>query len=492
MMRVIAYILGLGLFIAGAVWLANRPGAVTVDWLGWRVETTVPVIIFLGALMTAVFWLLGRFLQGVAGLPAGFGQWRRRRRLTRGLKALVDGFSAVAAGDGPRAQKAAGKAAGLLENKPATRLLRAHADALMGRPDSFKGLPADPASQLLGLRTLFDQATARGDLTAARQHALKAFRQHPQAAWAARATLALEVRNGAWREALGILREGRSTGVFPSKGVPRLRAALLTEMAHGAEVPGDGVRLAREAVGIDGRFVPAVEVLVRNLIRQNKRRRATSVVETAWRTAPHPRLATLWANLAEGEPAARRVARFERLAAANPSHPESRVALAQAAAEAGQWDKARATLGPLAQTETPDPRVARLMARLEEKAGHLDEAVKWLDRAASAIERAPDLDRAAADGAGIVWGREPFPRCPTTGAYVEMAWETPPAEAPRPTPGRPQPPTPPQSGGAGSAKGRRGKGTPPPARKADEARPEATETPAGPANGDPQAKVSAA
>ena len=66
MVRIVSYVLGLALLIAGAVWLADRPGAVVVDWLGWRIETTMPVL-----LIALLIVMLAEFLQTRLG-------WTRR------------------------------------------------------------------------------------------------------------------------------------------------------------------------------------------------------------------------------------------------------------------------------------------------------------------------------------------------------------------------------------------------------------------------------
>ena len=46
MIRAISWIIILGVLVAGAVWFADRPGAVTLDWQGWRIESTVGILVF--------------------------------------------------------------------------------------------------------------------------------------------------------------------------------------------------------------------------------------------------------------------------------------------------------------------------------------------------------------------------------------------------------------------------------------------------------------
>src|SRR5260370_21230911 len=93
-----------------AVWLAERPGTVTAEWHGWRLDTSVGVLLIavvLLILLGIALWLIYRWIVGAPGaLLEGWGESRRRR----GYRALTQGLAAVAAGDGAGAPKNAPKA----------------------------------------------------------------------------------------------------------------------------------------------------------------------------------------------------------------------------------------------------------------------------------------------------------------------------------------------------------------------------------------------
>ena len=58
----------------GAVWLAERPGAVTAEFRGWRLDTSVGALavgIVVLVLVCIGLWLLYRWIVGAPG--AGFG-----------------------------------------------------------------------------------------------------------------------------------------------------------------------------------------------------------------------------------------------------------------------------------------------------------------------------------------------------------------------------------------------------------------------------------
>src|SRR5262245_40003131 len=65
MIRVVLYLILVGLVAIGAAWLADRPGEVTILWLGHRIETQVIVlagVIALVAALTVLLWSLLRLL----------------------------------------------------------------------------------------------------------------------------------------------------------------------------------------------------------------------------------------------------------------------------------------------------------------------------------------------------------------------------------------------------------------------------------------------
>ena len=93
-----------------AVWLAERPGTVTAEWQGWRLDSSVGAILIAVVVLILVcigLWLLYRWIVGAPfALLEGWGESRKKR----GYRELTQGLAAVAAGDAAEAQKHARKA----------------------------------------------------------------------------------------------------------------------------------------------------------------------------------------------------------------------------------------------------------------------------------------------------------------------------------------------------------------------------------------------
>ena len=445
MLRTLAYLVALGLLTLGAVELAGNPGAVTIRWQGYAISTSVGVLLLLVA-ATAVLWAfvyhLWRWLR--TG-PGRFMAGRAARRRERGYQVLTKGLVAVAAGDA-KAARLYGRKVGQLIDNPLNLLLLAQAAQLGGDEAAARGfferMLDHPETEFLGLRGLIVQATKAGDWVAARDYARRAYGLSPGTEWVSSALFDLEVRAGDWRAAQRTLEAAAKSRLIGTGEAPRRRAVVLTERARAANVRGaddDALALAREAHKLAPELVAAGALSAVLLAAQGKGKAAAKLVETAWARGPHPDLARAYGEIVAGEPALERARRFERLHGLNPEHPESHLAMAQAALDAELWGAARRHLEAVAGTR-PSQRVFRLLASVEERAGApggdkggdddgrrgVSEAVRgWLLRAASA---APDstwlCDTCGA--ASAEWNA----RCAACGGFDILDWKTPPAGPP--------------------------------------------------------------
>src|SRR5260370_9874158 len=246
-----------------AVWLAERPGTVTAEWHGWRLDTSVGVLLIavvLLLLLGIALWLIYRWIVGAPGaLLEGWGESRRRR----GYRALTQGLAAVAAGDGEEAQKTARKAEALLSEPPLTLLLSAQAAQLTGDRDgakrAFKAMLDDEQMAFLGLRGLIAQALRDGDQARALAYAERAFRLRPQTPWVVHSLFDMQAQIGRCRDAQETLDAGLPrTDVTPQKG-RTLNALLLVERSRAAERDGndaDATALARDAFALAPARIP--------------------------------------------------------------------------------------------------------------------------------------------------------------------------------------------------------------------------------------------
>ena len=411
----------------GAVWLAERPGTLTAEWQGWRLDTNVGVVLIAIVVLILVgiaAWLLYRWIVGAPfALLEGWGESRRQR----GYRELTQGLAAVAAGDGVEAQKHARKAEQLLAEPALTLLLSAQAAQLNGDRDgarrAFDAMLKDDQMAFLGLRGLIGQSLRDGDQTKALGYAERAFALRPQTPWVVHSLFDMQAQAGQWKAAQETLDSGIRRKVVTADKGRALKALLLVERSREAERAGsesDAQVLAREAFALAPERIAATTRLAELQIKAGDAKRATKTLERGWAVAPHPDLAELYLKASgESEPL-KRIGVIRRLVTRNADDIESHLALAKASLEAGLWGEARRQLETAGGT-SPPVRVCRLMAEVEERA-NADQAKvhEWLARAAVA-----PADRSwscTACGAHHETWRSV---CESCGAFGTLQWRAP-------------------------------------------------------------------
>jgi HemY protein len=390
MIRVVFFLLAVGALALGAAWLADRPGDVVVTWQGLRMETTVMRMVAVILVAMAVLGFIWTILRAIFSSPFIFRRHLHRRRGERAYDAISRGLIAVGSGDLVAARKHAADAQRIAPVEPLALFLSAQSAQLAGDREAadaaFRAMASRAETKALGLHGLFVEARRRNDLVSAHAFAEEAARANPSLGWAGKAVLEFRCATGDWAGALALL-EGNKRAL-DKESYRRQRAVMLTARALVAEAADrDSAKaFALEAAKLAPTFVPAAALAGRMLAEGGELRKATRVLEKAWRANPHPDLAQVFSDLRFGDAARDRLKRIEGLVKKIPGQVEGALAMARAAIDAQEFGKARAALA--SYLAAPTKRVALLMAELE-RAERNDEgrAREWIARA---LHAAPD------------------------------------------------------------------------------------------------------
>lgn len=424
MLRVLIALILAAVTALGLAWFADRPGSFTIEWLDYRVQTTLFIAVVLTALGVVALTYLASVLRKLVRSPGRIRRRMAERRQTRGLVALRKGIFAVGAGDEALAARFAAEARRALPYEPLTQLLLAQSAQLSGDRRAaqrlFEAMSEKPETQLLGLRGLFLEASRDGQMEAAEQFAARAMALNPALPWPVHALFEMQCRTRNWEGALDTLNVARNFRHVDRKTADRRRAVLLTAQAmemDGSQ-PDKAAELALEAHRLAPGFVPASCIAGRILASRDSAHKAARVLARTWQYTPHPDLALAYAYVRPGDSPRDRLARIKSLIFLTPDHEEAQIAFARAAADAREWEEARDALQPLL-AKTPSARVCTLMARIEggerRDAGRVRE---WLARAV----RAPRDPAWMADG---VASSEWAPISPVTGTLDAFEWRVP-------------------------------------------------------------------
>jgi HemY protein len=427
MIRLVLYLLFIAAAAWGLSWIADRPGHLTVEWLGYHAEPSV----FIAIIILAVFFAAFSFAVWLGILtwtaPKRIAQRLRQRQERIGQEAVRRGIFAAGAGDKLAAAKAGAIAKRHVPEEPLALLLEAQSAQLNDDPvasrQAFERMLDKPEMAELGLRGLFIEAKKTGQGEAAKQFAERAFAANPALGWPSSALFDIQCREGDWRAALRTLGIAKQNRHIAKSEADRRRALLLTQLAIELEDTQQGKALAyaQEALGLLPALTPAAAVAGRILASQGNSARATKLLTQAWQAMQHPELALIYAHARTGDSPRDRLTRVKSLAASGPASLEGDVAVAVAAIEAKEWAAARMALEPYLAS-TPPARVCRLMARIEAGQNRdLGRAREWLAKAARGV---PDPVWVAPDGTvSPEWQAV----SPASGALGVFEWKTPPA-----------------------------------------------------------------
>jgi len=428
MYRIILYLVLIALAAAGAAWVADQGGDVALNWGGWRIQASLPVFaLALGITIVAVM-LVWAILRALWGAPQRLKHRRRERRQARGRHAITQGLLAIGHGDSAAARRHADVARRDAGHDPLALLLHAQSAQMDGDREgaqrAFRAMAEREDTRLLGLRGLFIEAQRADDPVGAVMIAEEALKLAPASIWASHALLGFRCAKGDWSGALAILDNNLASGLIDKATYRRQRGVLLTARALELEkVDRDKSReSAMEAIKLAPTLVPAAVLASKYQTEAHQIRRSMRIVETAWLAQPHPDLADAYAHVKLGDSARQRLVRIETLAAKAPGHIESALAIARAAIDAAEYERARAALARF--IAVPTQRVALLMAEIERtEHGDSGRARAWTLRAV----RAQHDPVWTADGYVSDRWR---PVSPVSGRLDAFQWQTPLAALP--------------------------------------------------------------
>jgi len=385
MLRLALYVVIIVALAIGAVWLADNPGEVSINWRGYVIELSViwlALIVFMLMVATAAVSRLWRWIR------KGYREQRKMARYEKGLDELGWGLGALMANDGARARRHADSFARLVGDVPLSHILQGQSALLLedheGAKQHFQALETDKRTKPLALRGLLEIAEDTGDTEAIYALSEQAQTSAPKAGWSQRPFVEAAIALGRWDGAAKALRAAIAQGHLDADEGRRMQAMVSLCRARDADSPDIARRHVNEALKFDPGLVPAA-VLAAKLAHEKKRyRRAQRILKHAWVQGPHPDLVEAFVSLRAKESAAQRYKRVNQMVGSDDPQPETLYAQAVYALRAGLTGPARGHLRAMAEL-LPQQRTYQLLADVELAAGDAQAAQTAKDRMATAM-----------------------------------------------------------------------------------------------------------
>ena len=431
MIKALWFMVKVALLAALAVWVAERPGVVRLEWLDYRFTVHVGLFLLVSLLGVLLSIFIYNVIRTFVDFPKSYRRYLEIRQREKGYRALTLGLTAVAAGDTKIAVYQAHRVTKFLpEDRGLPLLLQAQAARLDGREEdarqSFIALLESPDAAFLGVRGLLQAALDMRNYPKALELAHQALKLHPKQKWILRIVYDLQIKLRDWAKARETLYRAEKAGAFlPDKARSDRVAMLLAEAEADMENNNRLAALekAKKAIKYDPAFVPAVSLAARLYNQTGNRRKAVRLVEKIWAVNPHPEFIAIWDALAPAGQSKKPLERLnwlEKLLSINGDAPAGLIEAGRMAMEESLWGQARSYF-TRAEALAPGASLYRHLAELEERSTKNEEAaLAWLEKAA----HAPPEKIWICSETGRIYERW-HPIAPPHGAFNTIRWDLP-------------------------------------------------------------------
>lgn len=389
----------LAIIALSAAWLSNNPGSVQMDWLGWRVQTSVAVVIGVFVIGYAVFYAF--LAKPLLLLKNKFLYWARADlRAEKMAKAKVGreidrytllgkGLTALAAGDVETAKKLQKDIAKkFADDEVKTFVFNAQlAEAQNNTAQAMElyGKLADaPETRLLGMRGKIRLFRLNG----APEKALKAceelLNEKNPMPWTLTEAFELQVQEKQWEKAIATLEKANKLDLFDKKTFKHLKASVLLEQAVGTTDAAEKERLIFAAEETDDSLIQAVLTAAAINAEKGEIRKARNQLRKLWKTAPCWAVYEAYQALTPEKTALEAVTDLQDLLDENKDAEINALVMADASLKARLWGQAKGLLDKYLAIKPNSKRALLLMS--EVAAANRDEkaAVEYGEKAAVA------------------------------------------------------------------------------------------------------------
>jgi len=377
MTRALFFLLFLTAVALTSVWFIENDGQVVVEWMGYRIQTSIAFAILFVIIIIVTSTLFLQALLWIKSAPKRYRKKVKDRKFNRGISALTQGFAAIAAGDKKQARSLSARASSNLENMPLTKLLAAQTAQLEGNRElareHYTAMLENKETEIIAIKGLLIEAKQDEDLAKALFLAEKAYKLRPDADWVILILLDLYKKLKKWPEAIDIvavaLKQKIINRIDADKIIGLISFARYQEMLWSSEKERDDC--LKYAYKLLPDFIPVVAAYAKILLEKGEIKKASKILEKHWRISPHPDIASVYMEIYSDDTDENRLEKAEYLLQLSGGHPEGRALVANCALEARQLGKARHHL-QTALTFGETKAVCNMMAELEtiERAGH--------------------------------------------------------------------------------------------------------------------------
>ena len=392
MLRLIAYLILLAPVTYGALWLAEHPGNVVIEWQGYEIRMALGILAGLVTFGTVIILTTVLIIRSLLYTPERMRQKRKLRNYEQGLQAISQTMTALALADHKEAERQLRKSRHYLKSEqPVTHLLGVQLAHATGAADTaraeFDAMLENPQTRQVALRGKIMELMRAGETVHARDHAEEAWSKRPHDAWLCQLLLDILFREKDWTAIDPIIATATRKGSLSREQSAHYHAMLHLARAREASAKEEWPRaleLAQLALKHQDKLLPARLMVASILARQSELKPLLRFLEQSWSSEPHPDFAQLFLSHACDESVNKTHKRLQRMVDKHPDHLETLLLQASVFIHLSEWDKARNAL-KVSLSKGESPRIYQMLSQVEiGETGDDKQAAHWLNQAVNA------------------------------------------------------------------------------------------------------------
>jgi|GEM_PF-4965413 len=372
------------------IWLFDNQGHITLQWLGYQIDTSVAFVIlsliFLG-FITAILVSLIRNI--FVKLPNKIQQKSAQNKLANGHQYLMQGFNALAAGDVKKAKKFADKSAKLLQYNNIINLLKAQIAIVAGNSGEaetyYKALAKNKDTKFLGNKGLISQAIKNDTPNKALEIAEDLLITNQKSDWLNESVIDLALRQEEYNKASKYLAHAKSKRSINKQKYNEYTAVIKYLQAKNAlkkQADLEAASLLQESIKHNTKFAPALFELHNLYVKAADKKQLNKFIKTHWASLPNMNFANSYLQNIEDNKPAKQIKLVSSLVK-ELDDPFSLWLKAKTYLAANKLDDAKQALNQAMQS-FEGAEFCLFMADIEKLQGNVQSVKHWQDRAAFA------------------------------------------------------------------------------------------------------------
>ena len=372
------------------IWLKKNPGNIAIEWQGWLLETSVPIIIALTLFLFFLVIVCYFLIKKIISIPQSVQNRYKKNKKSKADTAIIKAFSAKYMGEIELAESYS-KQAKFLNNTPLKLLLDSEINNYYGNDskdlEHLNNMLEHPETLLVSVKKLTTTHIKNREI----KDALKIISMSPKSKntpkWFFYTALQLNILEKNWEKInISIKNINKYTNTNnTSLKLIKSRIFLYKAMEEYNNKNNDiEFQDINTSLKFDPSFAPAI-VLKAKLLYKNDKKLGLDYIKNSWKKHSHPEIANFLISIFDNKPKQKLLSIVKSLTKLNNDSYNNNYTLAKVALLLEAWPIARQALNIIPEKNWTKT-IYLMMADLEKKEhGDNNKFNFWYDKAQNAI-----------------------------------------------------------------------------------------------------------